>query len=183
MRYVYFDLETSDLAADIGRILCASFLNQDGKLWTLRNDKIGPNMADDEKIALQIRDTLEDYHLTIGWYSKGFDLSFLNSRLVKAGHKVLRPGLHLDPIWFCKGWRGIKARSSKLKIMAEFFDLPDELRKIHVDVDIWTKAALGGDKRAMDILVDRCEGDVLTTKVITEKILDADLVRNIQRYP
>lgn len=183
MRIAYWDLETSDLKADVGRILCASILDANsGQMLSLRNDKVKQrkNMADDGEIARLIRDELEKYHLTAGWYSKGFDVAFLNTRLVKAGHKPLRSHLHIDACWYCKGWRGLAPRAAKMKVMAEFFDVE---RKPDVDVDVWIDAALGGDTAAMDILVDRCEADVRITKELTERILDTGLIRNIQSYP
>ena len=135
MRLAYWDIETSNLKGDVGRLLCASVLSG-RKMVSFRNDDIGSSMADDASIAVQLRDYLEEFHLTIGWFSKGFDITFLNTRLVKAGFKPIRPHLHLDPIWYCKGWRGLNTRSSKMKVMAEFFDVE---RKMDVDVDVWIR--------------------------------------------
>ena len=113
--------------------------------------------------------------------SKGFDVAFLNTRLVKAGLKPLRSHLHLDPIWYCKGWRGLKPRSAKMAVMSEFFNLPE--RKPGVDVDIWIDAAQGGDKAAMDELVERCEADVRITYALTLKLLDTGMIKSINSYP
>lgn len=179
-----WDLETTGLEGDVGRLLCASILNTTtGEMKSFRNDKIRKkkNMADDAEIARLVRDELEKYPITVGWYSKGFDIAFLNTRLVKAGHRVLRPHLHLDPIWVCKGWRGLKPRSAKMAVMAEFFDLPE--RKPGVDVDVWIEAATGGDSKAMNILVERCEADVRITHQLTEKLLRTGLIKNIGTYP
>lgn len=185
MRVAYWDVETSDLLGDKGRILCASVLDATtGEMRSFRNDVIAKRhrkpLSDDSEIARQLRDHLETFNLTVGWFTKGFDISFLNTRLVKAGLRPLASHLHLDPIWYCKGWRGLKARSASMKVMAEFFGVD---RKLDVDIDVWIDAALGGDSAAMDILVERCEADVRTTQQITQKILDAGLVKNISKYP
>jgi len=186
IRIATWDLETSGLEGDVGRLLCGSILDhQTGEMTSYRNDKLKgakrKNMADDLALAVAIRNKLEHYHITVGWFSKGFDIPFLNTRLVKGGERMLAPHMHLDPIWFCKGWRGIKPRSAKMAVMAEFFNLPE--RKPGVDVDVWIDAALGGDSAAMDILVDRCESDVRITAQLAAKILDAGLIKNIQIYP
>ena len=182
MRYCVWDIETSDLAGDVGRILCAVIYGPFRRKYTVfRNDELSDNMADDRAIAVALRDELETYHITAGWFSKGFDISFVNTRLVKAGEKPIRPHLHLDGIWFMKGWRGLKTRSAKLAVAAEYFNLKN--RKPSVDVDVWISAAFGGDKRAMDELVDRCKADCKITHEVTEKLFDAGMVRNIQRYP
>ena len=183
MRMAVWDLETSGLEGDVGRLLCGSILDvTTGEMRSFRRDHLkGKNRADDSRLAKVIRDELEKYHLTIGWYSKGFDIAFLNTRLVKAGMKPLRSHLHLDPIWVCKGWRGLKARSAKMAVMSEFFNLPE--RKPGVDVDVWIDAAHGGDKAAMDLLVDRCEADVRITYQLTLKLLDTGLIKTIGTYP
>lgn len=138
-------------------------------------------MADDSAIAVALRDELETYNITMGWFSKGFDMSFVNTRLVKGGHKTIRPHLHLDGIWYMKGWRGLNTRSARLAVAAEFFELKD--RKPGVDVDVWISAAFGGDKEAMDTLVDRCKADCKITSDVTDRLLDTGVVKNIQCYP
>ncbi len=182
MHVGYFDIETTDLKGDKGRILCGVIYDNNSKRYDVfRNDDIAECLADDAEIARQIRDRLEDFNIVVGWFSKGFDIPFINTRLVKAGFKPIRPHLHLDPCWYLKGWRGLNPRSSSLRVAAEFFDLKD--RKPQVDVDVWIDAAYGGDRKAMDELVDRCKADVKITKEVCEKILATGLVKNIQMYP
>lgn len=186
MRIGYWDLETSDLNPDFGRLVCASVLSlPDETMVTLRQDdyvrrKKAKNMADDRRLAVDIRDLLETFHITSGWFSKGFDISFLNTRLVANGERTLSPGLHLDGVWYVKGWRGLKPLSGKLKHVAVFFGLDE--RKPEIDPQVWV-AARSGDRDAMDEVCNRCEMDVLLTRSVTEKILDARVVSNIQRYP
>lgn len=184
MRIAYWDLETSDLEGDVGRILCASILSlPSGTMTTFRNDKVKKkrSMADDAEIARKIRDKLEEHHLTVGWFSKGFDIAFLNTRLVASKQRPLASLLHIDGCWSLKGWRGLKPRNAKLATAAEFFGVPE--RKMPVDVSVWIDAALGGDRKAMDVLVERCESDVRVTRDVTEQLLNANLIKTIQRYP
>lgn len=174
-----WDLETSDLVPGRGRILCASFRDSaTEEITTFRNSG---NLSNDHGIALKIRSHLEKYYLTDGWYSKGFDFMFLNTRLVKYGERPIIPALHFDGYWYTAGWRGVKPGRRSLAIVARFFSLEDE--KMHVDFDVWTEAAMGGDKKAMDILVERCESDVALTYEVNQKILRAGLAKNIQKYP
>jgi uncharacterized protein YprB with RNaseH-like and TPR domain len=182
VKIAVFDLETTALIGDLGRLLCASVLSlPEDNMITFRQDEVKKkkSMADDREICVQVRDYLESHHMTIGYYSKGFDIPFLNTRLAAHDERHLMPMLHLDPIWFFKGWRGLKPRSSKLKVVAEFLELEP---KPDVPVEVWVNAQ-GGDKEAIDILVDRCEADTRITKEVAEFALRAGLVRNIQRYP
>jgi len=182
LKIAVFDLETTSLLGDLGRLLCASVLSlPEGEMVTFRQDKIKKkkSFADDREICLQLRDHIETHHMSIGYYSKGYDIPFLNTRLASHGERHLMPMLHLDPIWFFKGWRGLKPRSCKLKVVAEFLDLES---KPDVPVEVWANAQ-GGDPEAIDILVDRCEADVRITHEVAMFALRAGLVRNIQRYP
>jgi uncharacterized protein YprB with RNaseH-like and TPR domain len=113
VKIAVFDLETTALIGDLGRLLCASVLSlPEDNMITFRQDEVKKkkSMADDREICVQVRDYLESHHMTIGYYSKGFDIPFLNTRLAAHDERHLMPMLHLDPIWFFKGWRGLKPR-------------------------------------------------------------------------
>ena len=68
--------------------------------------------------------------------------------------------------------------SSKMKHVAEFLKLE---RKPDVEPEVWMKAK-GGNRKAMDEVVDRCEADVRITYAMTQESLRLGLVKNIQRY-
>lgn len=184
IRTAVWDLETSNLKPDVGRILCAVVKSfPSGEVHVFRNDDTRKkrNMADDAALAEKIRDCLESHHIVVGHNSKGFDWPFLTTRLAAAGKRLTAPRIHYDTLWFVKGWRGIDPRNGKLATVAEFFDLPD--RKMEVDVKVWIDAALGGDSKAMDILVERCMSDVEISAQVAEKLLDLGVVTRLERYP
>jgi len=176
-----FDLETTNLKGDVGRLLCGSVLSYpSGSMVTFRIDELNSgSYAKDGPLAVAIRDHIERHHIACGWFSKGFDISFLNTRLAKAGERPMNRMLHIDPIWYYRGFRGLKPRSSKMSVVAEFFDIE---RKQSVDVDVWIDAA-GGDIAALDELCDRCESDVRITAELLKKTFDLGLIKNIQCYP
>lgn len=193
MKIAYWDIEAWDLSPEFAPLLCASILDANtGEMTTLRQDKYlrrgnhgrgsGPavdGMTDDEQLLLDLKGILGGYHLTCGWYSKGYDIPVVNTRLAMYGHGPLESSFHLDGVWYMKGWRGLKPKSSKLKHVAEFFKFE---QKPEVEPNIWLKAR-GGSKCAMDEVVARCEADVRITKQIIEKILDLGLAKTISRYP
>ena len=177
-----FDLETTDLKADFGRLLCGSVLSYPSmEMVSFRIDECsGKTVADDGPLAVAIRDEIEKHHISAGYFSKGFDVSFLNTRLMVNGERKMTPMLHIDPIWFYKGWRGLKFRSSSMKVVAKVLGL--EEKKMDVPDEIWVDAR-HGDKGSLDILVDRCESDVRITMDIICHALDNRLMKNIQTYP
>jgi uncharacterized protein YprB with RNaseH-like and TPR domain len=184
MKTAFWDIECWDLSPQFGPIICASVLDAGtGEMTTFRIDKyikkgLAEDMTDDKQLCIDVRDYLETFHCTSGWFSKGFDMSFLRTRLVMHGERPLKEHLHLDCIWYYKGWRFLKPMSSKMKHVAEFLKLE---RKPDVAPDVWM-AAKGGNKKALDEVVDRCEADVRITQQITDKSFDLGLVRTINRY-
>lgn len=189
MRVCYFDLETTNLVGDLGRLLCGSILRHDGTMVTFRQDefveaarrrKKKASMVDDGDLAEAIRDELEKHHIVSGWFSKGFDIPFLNTRLAQNGRRLIRQHIHFDPRWYMSGWRGLKPRSAKLAVAAEFFGLDEQ--KMAVGVEVWARAQVG-EKEALDILVERCESDVRLLKEVSERILETGVVKNLMSYP
>ena len=153
---------------------------------TLRQDayvakKLAKDMADDHKLCCDLRDLLHSRHMHIGWFTTGFDIKQLRTRLAWHGEtNLLQPRLHCDPIWAFRGWRGLDPMSSKMKNVARFFSLPEQ--KEDVLPETWLNARLG-QKKAMQLVVSRCESDVRITKVIYEKALDLQLIKGIRSYP
>jgi uncharacterized protein YprB with RNaseH-like and TPR domain len=174
-----FDLETTDLKADFGRLLCGSVLSYPSNVMSsFRIDEHNAgSIAKDGPLAVAIRDEIEKHHISAGYYSKGFDISFLNTRLMVNGERKMTPMLHIDPIWFYRGWRGANFRSSKMKVVAKVLGL--EETKMDVPDEVWIDAR-HGDKASLDILVDRCESDVRITMDIIVHALDNRLMKSIQ---
>lgn len=184
VKVAYFDIESTDLKADFGRLLCVSVLTHEGDMVTLRQDEYvadgrATDMADDGALARDARDLLEAHHCIAGWFIKGFDISFLNTRLVAGGHRQMKPRLCYDPRWYYSGWRGLSPRNARLKTVSEFFGYEP---KPDVPAEVWVKAR-GGNRAAMDEVCDRCEADVRISKEIGERTFEEGLVRNLQSYP
>ena len=184
MRVGVFDLECWDLKPQFGPILAVSVFDcQTEKMKSFRNDKYvkagySEDMTEDAALCVDVREHLETFDILVGWYSKGFDVSHFRTRLVMAGERMLRKHLHIDLLWYYKGWRGLKTKSSSLASVSEFFGLET---KPGVDPKVWMKAK-AGNKKAMDECVDRCEADVRITKEIYYKTLDLELIQNISKY-
>lgn len=184
MRICVFDIETHDLKPEFGPILCASVFDAaSGAMKTFRIDEYkkkrrAKNYNDDRALVVDLRDHLETFHISCGWFSKGFDLAHVRSRLVYHGERPLKEMLHVDANWYFRGWRGLKPMSSKLKHVSKFFGFEE---KPDVAPTVWMEAKQG-DKDAMDEVCARCEADVRITADITARALDLGLVKNISRY-
>jgi len=162
----YFDLETTNLKANFGRILCASVADMFGNVRTFRIDEAPyarERRRDDVALAVALRDYLEQFDVILGWYSKMFDVPYLNTRLLIGNERPLRADImHVDAIWKAK--KGSMAlHSARLDALAKTFRL--DVQKTGLDPEIWNDAA-DGDKEAMDYVVEHCEADVLVLRKV-----------------
>lgn len=183
-----YDLETTGLKADFGRLLCGSILSYpSGKIKTFRIDQnMGGSLNNDGQLAVAIRDEVERHWVSCGYFSKGFDISFLQTRLILNGERKIGSGLHADPCWFYRGWRGMSMRSSSMKVVAKVLGLDEQ--KMDVPDAVWQAAqketiGTAAHTEAMDIIVDRCKSDVRVTLKILKHCLGNKLMKNIQSYP
>lgn len=184
MRIVAWDIETTDLKALMGRILCCSFFPvadptvSERKPKTVRIDRKPwkrTDPIDDGALCVAIRDELEKYNCIVTWNGKMFDLPFLNARLLKAGEREVRHQFHLDLMYYAGGI-SLRVGSRKLVNVQKFFKLADE--KTDIEWEMWNRAALG-DKKAMKIIVEHCEQDVKVLEQAYWKLLP--MVRNLHR--
>lgn len=194
MRIVAFDLETSDLKALMGVILCASFKeivppgyygnhhDTPTRPYTLKLDRppsMKFNANPDKKLCMAIRDELHKYNMIVGWNSKLFDLPFLNARLAYFGEAPCKPQFHLDPMYHAGGG-SMRIGSKKLLNVQKFFKLGEDTDggKTDIDWDTWKSAALG-NPQAMKEVVGHCEADVNVLAAAYWKLLPH--VANIHR--
>lgn len=124
---------------------------------------------------MAIREELEKYHMLVGWNSRGFDLSFLNARLLAAHERPLRPQFHVDAMWTC-GQFSLRIGSRKLDVVQKFLKLPET--KTPIEWEDWKRAAIG-DTKAMGQVVTHCEQDVKVLAQAYWRLLP--MVANIHR--
>ncbi len=168
MRVLFYDTESTDLAASWGRILCGSFATLEGKVWTHRYDQKqfkGKTIVDDRKLCVAIRDELEAADMIVGWNSILHDVPLINARLSKAGERPCHLGerygvQHLDLMWYASG-QSMKVGGRKLDTVAKFFESDNQ--KTGLDGETWQLAG-AGDKTALDSVVEHCEADVLVLR-------------------
>jgi uncharacterized protein YprB with RNaseH-like and TPR domain len=176
MKIAFWDIETTNLKGDIGRVLIGSIYSfPEGKMYTYKT--CAQRVYDDRKVCRQIRDKVAEHDMVVTWYGKGFDWPFLQTRLAQWGMKPMRRMFHLDLRWFMAGWRGLKPRNAKLSTAAEFFNLPE--RKDDLDVSVWAEAG-AGKPGAINRLAERCESDVRLLYQIYWKLLP--FVSKVERW-
>lgn len=184
MRIAMWDIETTNLNALMGRVLCGAIYplatekGIDGKVKVFRCDRAPfktDDVLDDSKLCIAMRDELEKYNMVVTWNGKLFDAPFLNARLALVGERPYQPQLHLDIMWYAAG-SSLRIGSKKLVNVQKFFNV--ENAKTEIKWADWQRAA-GGDKKAMNEVVTHCEQDVKVLGEVYWKLIGQ--VRNIHR--
>lgn len=159
---LFWDLETTNLSAMMGRILACAFSDEFGQTKAFRyEDYPGKSLIDDGPLVVAIRDELEKADTWVTWNGKLFDVPMLNARLLKAGERPLRADVkHVDLMYYAKGGF-LRIGSAKLDNVSKYVNSPN--RKTPLDWETWQMASVG-DKPAMDLIVEHAIADVLVTR-------------------
>jgi uncharacterized protein YprB with RNaseH-like and TPR domain len=159
-RMCAFDLETTSLSADLGVILCAVLKEPRQRPTILRIDETSADWAaqpeDDQRLVDELARRLETYDVWLAFNGLGFDLPFLRSRLAHWGLKPLATRILVDPYLIAR--RKFRLSSDSLATLAAYLDLG---RKVRVPPGVWMRAALQGDRAALNQIVRHCKRDVL----------------------
>lgn len=165
LRVVYWDLETTDLKAFMGRLLCCSIADSWGNVTTRRATDFPQQSAlDDSGLAEWVRDTLETYDVLVSWNGFMFDHGFLAARLLRWGKRPMGRKMAVDPMWKARQGRySARIGGSSLATVSKFFRTNDT--KSEISWEQWSLAGLG-DPDAMAEVVDHCERDVLVLRSV-----------------
>lgn len=157
------DLETTDLAADRGVILCASYESstRPGKVVTIRQDETNPKWrkgvrGDDRELCKQVNKLVREHDIIVAHNGARFDIPMLRTRSLRWRLRPLREVTLVDP---CQvAWRKFRLRSNSLGAVADFVGIKD--RKTPLDLSVWADVMLNGSPKGMANIVKHCEADI-----------------------
>lgn len=175
------DLETTDLEADRGVILCACYESskQPGKVQTIRQDETNPtwkkgDRGDDKELVKQVLKLVRSHDVVVAHNGSRFDLPFLRTRALRWGLIPLKDVKLVDPCTIA--WRKFRLRSNRLGAIADYVGIKD--KKTPLDMSVWAAATLRGSKKAMDLIVTHCIADIKVLRGVLDfvkpfiKVLD-----------
>lgn len=162
-----FDLETTHLNADFGVLLCAVVKPAYGKPVIFRADKLNSKWktcrSDDSIIVKELVKELCKWDIWIAHNGARFDVPWLRTRLAKHGLPPLPNNKLLDPVQLARN--KLKMSYNSLDQIATFLGCNT---KTEVEPDQWLRAALDGDRKAMNYIVDHCVQDTLVLERVVE---------------
>lgn len=146
-----FDIETLNLNADYGSVLCFSYAWYGTDPETIAVATPG----DDKVLALAAKKILEQADCWLSFNGKNFDVKYLNSCLLYHGENPIEKRHHLDLYQQLKP----KLRTSRkgLGPLAGWLKL--EEGKMGISQGIWREAPAKW-KENLKVLKSRCESDV-----------------------
>lgn len=161
-RTVFFDIETTNLRANVGHVLVVCILPLDtDNIQIFRLDKYRcPKKYDDSRLLCIVKKYMEDSFCWVSWNGKMFDIPFVNSRLLLRGYETIRPRMHIDLMYYARR-PFLQLTSSRLAAVAKTFHLSTQ--KDEFDYDPW-QAAEHLEKWGMDYVADHCVKDVTVLK-------------------
>jgi uncharacterized protein YprB with RNaseH-like and TPR domain len=161
-RVAFIDIETSNLKANFGIVLCWCILDEDGDLcedYLTQDDVLSG--YEDRRIVSNCVDAMCNFDRIIGHYSTYFDVPFLRTRALI--HHLPFP--EQGTIYHTDVWKMAKhslcLHSNRQDVIAE--SLYGKTQKTRISHPAWRQAMLGDEKAAREVL-NHCEKDVLDLK-------------------
>jgi uncharacterized protein YprB with RNaseH-like and TPR domain len=163
-----FDLETTNLSADFGVILCGVVKPAHAEARIFRADRLNRNWhkrrSDDRAIVLAIVAELSQYDIWVAHNGARFDVPFLRTRMLRWAMDPLPAKKLIDPVLLARNklrmsYNGLEQVANHLGCNSKTEVLPEA----------WLRAALDGDSKSMNYIVKHCVQDVL----VLERVIGA----------
>lgn len=159
-KILLYDIETTNLAADFGTCLCI------GYKWLGTNRVSVPSIMDydgwrddptyDGHLLADFRDVYEQADMVVTYYGKGFDIKFLQAKMLEWDLGILPNTPHVDLYFTVKHNLRLSRRS--LANVGYFLGLNAE--KTPIEGKMW-RSAQAGNHKAIKYVIDHCRADVL----------------------
>lgn len=163
-KLLVFDLETSNLDANRGHIICAAAKWVGHKnIYTWRIDetpgygRTPKSYHNDSEIVRGLIPLVEEADAVIAYYGSGFDVPYLNTRAIINGLSPPVPFAVIDP-WKTASGR-LKLARNDMGSVAAAFNTPH--KKTHLPWADWLEAHFG-DKKAIDKILRYNINDIRT---------------------
>lgn len=163
-RLGFFDIETSNLYANVGYMLSWGLMLTDGTIFgdsITRREIMSDALEPDYRVVKSCMDTIKkNVDCVVTFNGDRFDLPFLWSRTQKLG--IWYPGygekLHLDLYWQAR--KHFRTTNKRLGTLSEFLEMAP---KDHYDVTVWNRARRGSEA-ALQHIYDHCIADLHITQ-------------------
>ena len=169
-RVAFVDIEATGLRGDYNSTLVVAIKPFHGDAYNFHVEQPG----NDQKVVRLAKDALEQFDLWVTFYGKGYDIPFLNTRLLRWGRNPIEKRHHLD-LYFTLKSNLLTARKSQAHLLRF---LGTEEQKMDMSPEDWNEVVANPVKN-MKKMVARCESDVTGLQGLYERT--KHIVREIKR--
>lgn len=163
-----WDLECTNLSANFGYILCASFKVFDSDKISIISITDFPefqrNPTNDYFVVKELAKVLREADMWVTHYGSRFDVPYLQARLLYHKLPILPNIQHVDT-WRIARYK-MKLNSNRLASITGFFGFEE---KTPLTGPIWVRAA-AGHKPSIKYVEQHCKQDVLVLEQVYKKI-------------
>ena len=162
-----FDIETTDLKANVGFCLSWYMVMTNGKeVGACITRREIMNGKTDERIIKEFLKALKEIDVLVGYYSTGFDIPFMRTRAEIHGLDFPSFGTvkHFDLYYLIRNKFSLTRKS--LRVACEALGLD---KKGHCDIKVWNAARIGNAEAIAEIY-DYNKQDVFITMELFERV-------------
>lgn len=167
---VCLDIETTNLSADFGYVLCYSLKQLGGDIInrTITPQEIKTSKFDRDVIKQFLKD-VKGVDKLITYYGSNFDLPFLRTRALRhgLGFPEWKDILSVDVYYIARA--KLRTHRKRLETIADLMDIPSKQHRLNPDV--WMKAQ-AGSQEALDWVQLHCDEDVVTLEAVYERLIN-----------
>lgn len=165
----FFDIETTNLNADFGFMLCASYKyaheNQVHTISIFDSSSFAVDPTDDRYVVESIAKVLNDADIIVGHYSKRFDLPYIQARLLFHNLPTIDSRKQHIDTWHIARYK-LKLHSNRLQSITEHLGFKD---KTPIKSREWIRA-MSGDADAIQYIMNHCEQDVIVLEEVYHRL-------------
>lgn len=167
---LFVDIEATGLRGDYNSALVVSCKPYDSPPESFSVLQPG----NDKKLVREAKERLEQADCWVTYYGKGYDIPFLNTRLLKWGYLPIDKRPHID-MYFSLKANLLTARKSQAHLL-EWLETPEQ--KLTVGASLWNDI-LHNFAPAMKTMIQRCESDAKGLEQLYRKT--RHILREIKR--
>ena len=162
-RVGFFDIESTDLKANVGFLLCWGLLTTDGTVYSdriSRREIMGSSIEPDRRITASALRALREVDVIVTYNGIHFDVPFLRTRALAHGLRFPAYGqlLHIDLYFAVKSL--VRTTNKRMGTITEFLGMTP---KDHYDVRVWNSARRG-DNTSLQHIYDHNISDLHITQ-------------------
>ena|SRR3990167_2066362 len=165
----FFDIEASNLNANFGYMLSFGWKFQGEKSAKVISIADFPlferDPTNDKQLVKAAAEILNGADIICGHYIVGFDVPYIQTRLMYHGLRPMAPVAYIDTWRICK--YKLKLNSNRLDTISKFLNVKYE--KTAIDFRHWIKA-MAGNKSSLRYIVQHNRYDVLVLEEVYNRI-------------